>query len=73
VYKGGTLKVQGTKDKPVVFQGLRRELSLQEEPGQWDRIWINDGGINEIDYAIIKTDSSDCRQKRSLILPCPFH
>ncbi|MBK9401576.1 MAG: hypothetical protein IPN36_12185 [Bacteroidetes bacterium] len=54
VYKGGTLKVQGTKDKPVVFQGLRRELSLQEEPGQWDRIWINDGGINEIDYAIIK-------------------
>ncbi len=54
VYKGGTLKVQGTKDKPVVFQGLRREPSLSEEPGQWDRIWINDGGVNEIDYAIIK-------------------
>ncbi len=54
VYKGGTLKVQGAKDKPVVFQGLRRELSLQEEPGQWDRIWINDGGQNEIDYAVIK-------------------
>ncbi len=54
VYKGGTLKVQGTKDDPVVFQGLRREQDLQEEPGQWDRIWINDGGQNEIDYAIIK-------------------
>jgi len=54
VYKGGTLKVQGTKDNPVVFQGLRKEQSLQEEPGQWDRIWVNDGGSNEIDYAIIK-------------------
>lgn len=54
VYKGGTLKVQGTKDDPAVFQGLRREQFLQEEPGQWDRIWINDGGNNEIDYAIIK-------------------
>ena len=54
VYQGGTLKVQGTKENPVVFQGLRRETALQEEPGQWDRIWINDGGVNEIDYAIIK-------------------
>lgn len=54
VYKGGTLKVQGTKEDPVVFQGLRREQALQEEPGQWDRIWINDGGNNEINYAIIK-------------------
>jgi hypothetical protein len=54
IYKSGTLKVQGTKEDPVVFQGLRRETALQEEPGQWDRIWINDGGIHEIDYAIIK-------------------
>lgn len=54
VYKGGTLKVQGTISKPVVFQGLRREPALSEEPGQWDRIWVNDGGLNEIDYAIIK-------------------
>ncbi|MBK7963925.1 MAG: hypothetical protein IPK10_00465 [Bacteroidetes bacterium] len=54
VYKGGTIKVQGTKDNPVVFQGLRRETALQEEPGQWDRIWLNDAGAHEIDYAIIK-------------------
>lgn len=54
VYKGGTIKVQGTKDKPIVFQGLRREMALQEEPGQWDRIWLNDGGVHEIDNAIIK-------------------
>ncbi len=54
VYKGGTIKVKGTLDKPVIFQGLRRESSFADEPGQWDRIWINDGGDNEIDYAIIK-------------------
>lgn len=54
VYKGGTLKVTGSLQKPVVFQGLRRESSFADEPGQWDRIWINDGGNNEIDYAIIK-------------------
>jgi hypothetical protein len=53
-YKGGTLEVSGTKDNPVVFQGLRREYYLQEEPGQWDRIWLNDGGAHRIDYAIIK-------------------
>lgn len=54
VYKGGTLNVTGTKDDPVVFQGLRREADFLDEPGQWDRIWINDGGVNTIDYAIIK-------------------
>jgi hypothetical protein len=54
VYKSGNLTVYGTKENPVIFQGLRREASFDEEPGQWDRIWINDGGINTIDYAIIK-------------------
>ena len=54
VYKGGSLKVKGTKQDPVVFQGLRREFFYVDEPGQWDRIWINDGGTNEINYAIIK-------------------
>lgn len=54
VYKGGTLKVNGTKEKPVVFQGLRREYFLKDEPGQWDRIWLNDGGQHEINYAVIK-------------------
>ena len=54
VYKGGTLNVSGTLQNPVVFQGIRREEDYKEEPGQWDRIWINDGGVNTIDYAIIK-------------------
>jgi hypothetical protein len=55
VYRGGTLKVQGTLNNEVVFQGDRLEPYMQDEPGQWDRIWINEGSKdNSINYAIIK-------------------
>jgi hypothetical protein len=55
VYAGGQLQVLGKKDKEVVFQGVRREKELADEPSQWDRIWINEGSDqNIIDYAIIK-------------------
>ncbi len=55
VYPGGCLKVQGTLGNEVVFQGDRLEPYMQDEPGQWDRIWINEGSVNNsINYAIIK-------------------
>ena len=55
VYKGGNIQVKGTIDAPVVFQGDRLEDFYSDVPGQWDRIWINEGSVNnEIDYAIIK-------------------
>lgn len=55
IYKGGSLKVQGTKNNPVVFQGDRRESWYATSPGQWDRIWLNEGSVdNEINYAVIK-------------------
>lgn len=55
VYAGGQIQVLGKKDKEVVFQGARREKDFADEPGQWDRIWINEGSDNNIiDYAIIK-------------------
>ena len=55
VYKGGCLKVIGTKDNPVVFQGDRTESYYADVPGQWDRIWLNEGSIdNEINHAIIR-------------------
>jgi hypothetical protein len=58
VYTGGTLKVKGALNNEVIFQGDRLEPYMQDEPGQWDRIWINEGDKfstgNEIDYAIIK-------------------
>lgn len=54
VYHDGNLHVMGSKDHPVVFAGTRLEQSYADVPNQWDRIWINDGGQNTINYAIIK-------------------
>jgi len=55
IYKGGTLKAKGTVDAPIIFQGDRLESFYKDMPGQWDRIWINEGSVNnEIDYAVIR-------------------
>ncbi len=55
IYKGGSLKVMGTQEEPVYFQGDRLEAAYKDLPGQWDRIWINEGAVdNEINYAIIR-------------------
>lgn len=55
VYRYGRIQVLGAKGKEVRFQGARREREYADEPGQWDRIWINEGSDeNIIDYAIIK-------------------
>lgn len=55
VYRFGTLQVNGVKGNEVIFQGDRRELDYADAPGQWDRIWINEGHTdNYINYAIIK-------------------
>ena len=71
IYQGGGLKVKGSKDHPVVFQGMRRESSFADEPGQWDRIWINDGKDNEIDYAIIKNGFIGLQTEVILSTPSP--
>jgi len=55
IYKGGTIKAKGSVDAPIIFQGDRLEEFYKDIPGQWDRIWINEGSVNnEIDYAIIR-------------------
>lgn len=55
VYKGGRIKVMGTLDDPVTFEGDRLDEDYRDLPGQWDRIWINEGAEdNEINHAIIK-------------------
>jgi hypothetical protein len=55
VYKGGSLKVLGTRENPVYFQGDRLENFYDDLPGQWDRIWINEGAVdNVIEYAVIR-------------------
>ncbi len=55
VYRYGRIQVDGTKGNEVVFQGDRLEVEYKDLPGQWDRIWINEGNANNIiNYAVIK-------------------
>ncbi len=50
-----TLKINGTIDNPVVFQGDRLEREYQNRPGQWGRIFFSpQSSGHEINYAIIK-------------------
>jgi len=42
-YSDGTLKVNGSLENPVIFQGDRLEADYANLPGQWDRIWLMDG------------------------------
>jgi hypothetical protein len=55
VFQNGQIQILGAKGNEVIIQGARREKDFADEPGQWDRIWINEGSDNNrIDYAIIK-------------------
>ena len=53
----GQLVVNGTAENPVVFQGDRLEHYYDNQPGQWDRIWLmeaREGHPHTIDHAIIR-------------------
>jgi hypothetical protein len=53
-YVFGTLIVQGTKDKPVIFHGDRLEKLYEDIPGQWQFIVFTPGSKNNsINYAEI--------------------
>ena len=55
INSGGTIKVNGILGNEVVFQGDRLDSWYEDSPGQWDRIWLIPGSINnEFNYAIIK-------------------
>ena len=54
MYISGTLKVNGTLDEPVFFQGDRLDEMYKDIPGQWSGIYfINGSAGNEINYANI--------------------
>ena len=55
LYVLGTLKVSGTLENPVVFQGDRLEEMYDDVPGQWGYIHLLPGSSNSVvDHAIIK-------------------
>ena len=54
-FVGGSIKINGALGNEVTFQGDRLDPWYRDIPGQWDRIWLMPGSINnEINYAIIK-------------------
>jgi len=56
-YSDGLLKVYGSIENPVWFQGDRLEGFYSDLPGQWDRIWLMEampGQNHEINNAIIQ-------------------
>ena len=68
-YSEGQLRVEGTLENPVVFQGDRLELSFTDEPGQWDRIWLmeaREGHGHSINNAIIKNGFIGIQAQRFL-------
>ena len=54
VFQNGSINIAGTETAPVTFQGDRLEQEYKDVPGQWDRILINEGGVNTITNAVIK-------------------
>lgn len=62
VAEEATLKVNGTREEPVVFQGDRLEEDYQDLPGQWGAIWLSAGSKNnEIHNAIIRNGTIGIR------------
>ncbi|MBK8483783.1 MAG: right-handed parallel beta-helix repeat-containing protein [Saprospiraceae bacterium] len=71
-----SIKVEGTKEKPVVFQGVRLEPFYQNIPGQWSGIFLDKMSRgNEFNYTEIKNnligiiaDSlSECKIQNTII------
>jgi len=54
-YRGSNLQVNGQRDNEVVFQGYRLESFYEDQPGQWDRIILNESPRDhKFQHAIIK-------------------
>ena len=65
----GQLIVNGTAENPVIFQGDRLEPYYDDEPGQWDRIWLmeaREGHGHHIEHAIIRNGFIGLQLQRML-------
>lgn len=55
LFVAGSLRIEGTLEKPVRFTGMRREKHYENVPAQWLGIVLLDGSSNNlINHAIIK-------------------
>ncbi len=57
VYRYGRINAIGSMESPIVFQGDRLEAFYEEQPGQWDRIWVNEGNEDQVfEHCVIKNN-----------------
>lgn len=57
VFQDASINAVGTPDAPIRFGGDRLEPFYEEQPGQWDRIWINEGALtNRFENVVIKNN-----------------
>jgi len=55
VADGGSLRINGSLGHEVVFDGMRMDAAYRNITGQWDRIWLAPGSVdNSIHWAIIQ-------------------
>lgn len=55
VYTDGSLKVNGSTQNPVIFEGMRKDGYYSTLPGQWGKLWFWAGSKNNtVNNAIIK-------------------
>ena len=55
VYDGGTLKISGTADEPVLLTSIRHDGHYVDLPGQWGYVWLSSGSRdNTVDHAIVR-------------------
>ena len=47
IYRFGRIQALGQPDDRITFQGDRLEPQYQDVPGQWERIWVNDGAAGQ--------------------------
>jgi len=52
IYRGGHIQAEGTDQDHIIFQGDRLEAEYADLPGQWDRIWVNDGPTDNTFYHV---------------------
>ncbi len=51
----GRLIVEGTRDKPVIFEGDRLEPEFENAPGQWTGLWLQAGTSgHRIEHCIVR-------------------
>ncbi|HEX5625491.1 MAG TPA: hypothetical protein VFX48_05710 [Saprospiraceae bacterium] len=49
--------VEGRREQPVVFEGVRLESEFKDQPGQWSGIFLEKGSRgNRLEYAVIKNN-----------------